>query len=340
MKVRHLVLGLGMVTAMTATAATAEASTLDTVKKRGELICGVNTGLPGFSAPDEKGKWSGLDVDYCKALAAVVLGDKAKVKYVPLTAKERLTAVQTGEIDVLARNTTWTMSRDATLGLNFIGTSYYDGQGFLVKASLGVKSAKELDGASVCVLAGTTSELNLADYFRAHGMKYEAVVVDTADQTLAGFKADRCDMLTSDQSQLYSLRSKLSDPSIAVVLPEVISKEPLGPVVRQGDDEWFNIARWTLFAWVALEEEGITSKNVDKMLKSDKQGIQRILGVGTDMGSKMGVTDDFAVRIVKTVGNYGESFERNIGKDSPLQIARGLNAQWKDGGLLYVPPIR
>ncbi len=340
MKVSHLVLGIGLVTAVTAVNASAEASTLDTVKKRGQLVCGVNSGLPGFSAPDEKGQWSGLDVDYCKALAAVTLGDAAKVKYVPLTAKERLTALQTGEIDVLARNTTWTMSRDATLGLNFIGTSYYDGQGFLVKKKLGVKSAKELDGASVCVLSGTTTELNLADYFRAHGMKYEPVVVDTADQTLAGFKSDRCDVLTSDQSQLYALRSKLNDPGIAVVLPEVISKEPLGPVVRQGDDEWFNIARWTLFAWIAAEEEGITSKNIDDMLKSPKQNIQRILGVGTDMGSKMGVADDFAVHIVKSVGNYGESFERNVGMDSPLQISRGLNALWNDGGILYVPPIR
>jgi len=340
MKLTHLVIGLGMMTAMAATAATANAGTLDTVKKRGQLVCGVNSGLPGFSAPDEKGKWSGLDVDYCKALAAVVLGDKNKVKFVPLTAKERLTAVQTGEIDVLSRNTTWTMSRDATLGLNFIGTSYYDGQGFLVKKSLGVKSAKELDGASVCVLAGTTTELNLADYFSSHKMKYESVVVDTADQTLAGFNSDRCDMLTSDQSQLYALRSKLADPSKAIVLPEVISKEPLGPVVRQGDDQWFNIARWTLNAWLTLEEDGVTSKNIDKMLTSKKPGIKRLLGVGTDLGSKMGVTDDFAVRIVKAVGNYGESFERNVGMGSPLKVSRGLNAQWTDGGLMYAPPVR
>jgi len=340
MKASHLVVGFGVLSAVAMAAAPANAGTLETVKSRGQLVCGVNTSLPGFSAPDEKGKWSGLDVDYCKALAAVVLGDSSKVKYVPLTAKERLTALQTGEIDVLARNTTWTMSRDTSLGVNFVGVDYYDGQGFLVKKALGVKSAKELDGASVCVLAGTTTELNLADYFRANKMKYQPVVFDTGDQTLQGFNSDRCDVLTSDQSQLYGLRSKLPDPNKAVVLPEVISKEPLSPVVRQGDDAWFNVARWTLIAWLNLEEAGITTKNVGEMLKSTNPDVKRLLGVETDLGSKMGVTNDFAVKIVKAVGNYGESFERNVGKGSPLQIARGLNALWTKGGLMYGAPIR
>lgn len=340
MKASHLVVGLGALAAAAAAAAPASAATLDTVKSRGQLVCGVNNSLPGFSAPDEKGQWSGIDVDYCKALAAVVLGDASKVKYVPLTAKERLTALQTGEIDVLARNTTWTMSRDTGLGLSFVGVNYYDGQGFMVKTSLGVKSAKELNGASVCVQAGTTTELNLADYFRANNMKYQSVVFDTSDQTLTGFESDRCDVLTSDQSQLYGLRSKLPDPSKAGVLPEVISKEPLGPVVRQGDDQWFNIARWTLYAMLNLEEAGVTSKNVDEMLKTANPDIKRLLGVEGDFGSKMGVTNDFAVKIVKAVGNYGESFEKTVGQGSPLKIARGLNALWTNGGIQYAPPVR
>ena len=338
MKMR--VLGLGILTAAVAMTSAARAGTLDAVKSRGELICGVNTGVPGFSAPDDKGQWKGLDVEYCQVLAAAVLGDKSKVKYVPLTSKERMAALQTGEIDVLSRNTTWTMSRDVSLGIRFVGVDYYDGQGFLVKKSLGVKSVKELSGASVCVLSGSTTEMNLADYFRFNKMTYQAVVFDNHDQTLQGFMSDRCDVLTSDQSQLYGLRSKLPDPGKAMVLPEVISKEPLGPVVRQGDEQWFSIARWALFTWVNLEEAGVTSKNVDAMLKTTSPDVKRLLGVDGDMGAKMGIANDYPVKIVKQVGNYGESFERTMGQGSPLKIARGLNALWTKGGLMYGPPIR
>jgi general L-amino acid transport system substrate-binding protein len=316
------------------------ASTLDTVRERGFLQCGVNTGLPGFSNADEKGNWTGIDVDICRAIAAAVFGEASKVRYTPLTAKERLTAVQSGEIDVLSRNTTWTMTRDTSLGVNFTGITYYDGQGFMVSKGLGVKSALELDGAAVCILAGTTTELNLADYFRTHGMKYEPVVFDTADQTARGFEAGRCDVLTSDQSQLYGLRIKLAEPDKAVVLPEVISKEPLGPVVRQGDDDWFNIVRWTLFALVNAEELGVNSSNVDEMKSSTNPEIQRLLKQEGTEDSGLGLANDWIYQIVKQVGNYGEVFERNVGQGSPLKIERGLNALWKDGGLQYAPPVR
>lgn len=314
--------------------------TLDAVKERGYLQCGVNTGLPGFSSADENGDWTGLDVDFCRALAAAVLGSADKVRYTPLTAKERLTAVQSGEIDVLSRNTTWTMTRDTTLGVHFTGTIYYDGQGFLVSKGLGVKSARELDGAAVCILAGTTTELNLADYFRTHGMTYEPVVFDTADQTSRGFESGRCDVLTSDQSQLYALRMKLSEPEKAIVLPEIISKEPLGPVVRQGDDAWLNIVRWTLFALINAEELGVSSANVDEMKANKNPSIRRLLGLEGTKGSGLGLDDEWAYRAIKQVGHYGEIFERNVGQGSALKIARGLNAIWTDGGLQYAPPIR
>lgn len=317
------------------------ATTLDAVKQRGYLKCGVNTGLPGFSQPDEKGNWTGLDVDTCRAIAAAVLGDAHKVKFVPLTAKERFTALQSGEVDVLSRNTTWTLTRDASLGINFTGTNYYDGQGFLVKKSLGVKSAKELNGATVCVLAGTTTELNLADYFRRKGMTYKPVVFDTSDQTVQAFNSNRCDVLTSDQSQLYALRTKLPNPSAAEVLPDVISKEPLGPAVRQGDDEWFNIVKWVLFLQINAEEKGITSKNVDELKKTSKDpAVQRILGVASDMGEKLHLPADFGYQVLKQVGNYGEMFERNVGSGSHLHIRRGLNRLWSEGGILYAPPER
>ncbi|GAM64677.1 glutamate aspartate periplasmic binding protein precursor gltI [Vibrio ishigakensis] len=282
----------------------------------------------------------GIDVEYCQALAAAVLGDKTKVKYVPLTAKERFTALQSGEIDVLSRNTTWTQHRDTALGLNFVGVNYYDGQGFMVKKDLGVKSATELDGAAVCVQSGTTTELNLADYFRASGMSYKPVVFDTAAQTSAGFDAGRCDVLTTDQSGLYALRLNLKDPTSAVVLPEIISKEPLGPVVRQGDDKWFNVAKWTLNAMVNAEEYGITSKNADQMLKSTDPNVKRILGVDGPKGTALGLKDDWGYQIIKQVGNYGESFERTVGTGSPLQINRGVNALWNAGGFMYAPPMR
>ena len=334
--------GLGSAAALLLTLAqTASAgATLDAVKARGYLQCGVNTGLPGFSNADEKGNWTGLDVDVCRAVAAAVFGDASKVRFTPLTAKERLTAVQSGEVDLLSRNTTWTLSRDTSQGLHFTGISYYDGQGFMVSKALGVKSARELDGAAVCILAGTTTELNLADYFRTHGMDYEPVVFDTADQTARGFEAGRCDVLTSDQSQLYGLRIKLAEPDKALVLPEVISKEPLGPVVRQGDDDWFNIARWTLFALVNAEELSVTSGNVEEMKSSTNPEVRRLLGLEGATGTGLGLADDWVYQIVKQVGNYGEVFKRNVGADSPLQIERGLNALWKGGGLQYAPPFR
>jgi general L-amino acid transport system substrate-binding protein len=314
--------------------------TLDAVKGKGFVQCGVSTGLPGFSVADDKANWTGLDVDVCRAVAAAVFGDAGKVKYSPLTAKERFTALQSGEIDILSRNTTWTLTRDSNLGLNFAGVTYYDGQGFMVSKNLGVKSAKELDGASVCIQAGTTTELNLADYFRANGMKYEPITYDSSDETVKGFEAGRCDVLTSDQSQLYALRIKLSKPDSAFVLPEVISKEPLGPVVRQGDDDWFNIVRWSLFAMLNAEEMGITSKNADEMKNSADPNIRRLLGLEGIKGEGLKLADDWAYAIVKQVGNYGEAFERNVGMGSPLGIARGLNAQWSKGGLQSAPPIR
>ena len=315
-------------------------ATVDNVKKKGFVQCGVSTGLPGFSTADEKGNWNGIDVDVCRAVAAAVFGDSERVKYSPLTAKERFTALQSGEIDMLSRNTTWTITRDTNLGLNFAGVNYYDGQGFMVTKKLGVKSALELDGASVCIQAGTTTELNLADYFRANNMKYQPITYDSSDETVKGFESGRCDVLTSDQSQLYALRIKLSDPSSAFVLPEVISKEPLGPVVRQGDDEWFNIVRWALFAQINAEEMGVTSGNVDKMMESSDPNIRRLLGLEGLKGEGLKLSDKWAYYIVKQVGNYGEMFERNVGKGSPLGIARGQNALWNKGGLQYAPPVR
>ena len=340
MKIKKLISVFAAVgIAFTAQTASAE-GTLDAVKKRGMLSCGVSTGLAGFSQKDEKGAWSGMDVDVCRAVAAAVLGDSSKVQYKPLTAKERFTALQSGEIDVLSRNTTWTHTRDTSLGLNFAGVNYYDGQGFMVSKKLGVKSALELDGAAACIQAGTTTELNLADYFRANGMKYTAVTFDTSDQTRAGFESGRCDVLTSDQSQLYAIRIGLKDPSSAVVLPEVISKEPLGPVVRQGDDEWFNIVKWSMNALIEAEFLGINSGNADDLKANGKPGQKRLLGTEGDAGEKLGLSAEWAYNIVKQVGNYGEVFERNVGMDSPLKISRGLNAQWNKGGILYSPPIR
>ncbi len=319
----------------------AQASTKDEVQKRGVFQCGVSTGLPGFSIADEKGVWAGIDVDVCKAIAAATLGDATKIKYVPLNAKERFTALQSGEIDALVRGTTWTLTRDSSLGLNFTGVNYYDGQGFMVSKKLGVKSALELDGAAVCIQSGTTSELNLADYFKENKMTYKAVVFDTHDATAAAFDNGRCDVLTSDQSQLYGLRTHLSKPEDAIVLPEVISKEPLGPVVRQGDDAWFNIVKWTLNAMIEAEELGVTQANVDEMKANSKNpGVRRLLGLEGIAGKGLGLNDDWAYQIIKQVGNYGEIFERNVGADSPLKIERGLNALWSKGGIMYAPPVR
>ena len=315
-------------------------ATLDAVKSKGYLQCGVTTGLPGFSSPDDKGNWTGIDVDTCRGVAAAVFGDASKVKFSPLTAKERFTALQSGEIDMLSRNTTWTLTRDSSLGINFAGVNYYDGQGFLVTKSLGVKSALELDGASFCIQAGTTTELNLADYFRANKMSYTPITFDKSDETVKAFEAGRCDALTSDQSQLYALRIQLKDPGGAIVLPEVISKEPLGPVVRQGDDEWFNIVRWSLFAMLNAEELGITSANVDQMKSSKDPNVRRLLGLEGIKGDGLNLSADWAYNIVKQLGNYGEMFERNVGMGSALKISRGLNALWNKGGIQYAPPIR
>jgi general L-amino acid transport system substrate-binding protein len=324
----------------TAGVASAQTKTLDTVKSRGSLSCGVNVGLAGFSQPDDKGNWTGLDVDYCKAIAAAVLGDATKVKYVPTTAKERFTALQSGEIDVLIRNTTWTTARDSSLGLIFAGVNYYDGQGFMVKGSLGVKTAKELKGATVCVQTGTTTELNLADYFKANKMTYKPVVFEKLDETLQAYLAGRCDVYTTDQSGLYSVRVQQPKPEDHLVLPEIISKEPLGPSVRQGDDQWLTVVKWVHYALLNAEEAGITQANVAEMVNSTNPEIKRIVGKDGELGKGLGLPNDFVVSIVKAVGNYGELFERNVGSGSRLKIARGLNKLWTNGGLQYAPPLR
>ena len=315
-------------------------TTLNAIKERGFIKCGVSDGLPGFSFADEKGNYSGIDVDVCRAVAAAVFGDSTKVKFTPLTAKERFTALQSGEIDVLSRNTTWTSSRDSAQGMHFTGVTYYDGQGFLVNKKLGVKSAKELNGATVCVQAGTTTELNLSDYFRANKMKFTPITYDKSDESAKSLEAGRCDVLTSDQSQLYAQRIKLAKPDEYVVLPEVISKEPLGPMVRHGDDDWFDIVKWTLFVMVNAEELGVNSKNVEEMKKSTNPDVKRLLGVEGDKGKDFGLANDWMAVVIKQVGNYGEIFERNVGLGSPLKIQRGLNALWNQGGLQYAPPVR
>ncbi|MBW7965384.1 amino acid ABC transporter substrate-binding protein [Bradyrhizobium sp. BR 10261] len=338
MKRVTLALSLALATGLSAQAA--DAQTLKTIKDRGMLSCGVSQGLPGFSSPDDKGNWTGIDVDVCRAIAAAVFNDPTKVKFVSLSAKDRFTALQSGEIDVLSRNTTWTISRDTSLGANFTGVTYYDGQGFMVKKSLKVNSALELNSASVCVQTGTTTELNLADYFKANNMKYEVIAFGTIDETVKAYESGRCDVFTDDSSGLYATRLKLTNPADHVVLPEIISKEPLGPMVRHGDDQWFDIVKWTLFAMVTAEELGITQKNVDEMVKSDKPELKRVLGTDGNLGEQLGLTKDWVIRIVKAVGNYGESFDRNVGAGSPLKIARGVNALWSKGGLQYAPPIR
>src|ERR1700689_4634339 len=314
--------------------------TLKTVKDRGMLSCGVSQGLPGFSTPDDKGNWTGLDVDFCRAIAAAIFNDPAKVKFVPLTAKDRFTALQSGEIDVLSRNTTWTLSRDTSLGLEFPAVTFYDGQGFMVHKSLKVSSALELSDAALCVQQGTTTELNLADYFRANRMGLKTVTFATSDEAVKAYEAGRCDSYTTDSSGLYGVRTQLAEPTANMVLPEIISKEPLSPAVRQGDDNWEDIVRWTHFAMVNAEELGVSQHNVDDMLKSDAPDIRRLLGVEGQFGSAMGLTDDWAYRIIKAVGNYGETFERNVGQGSPLKVARGLNALWTKGGLQYGLPVR
>ncbi|MCG8493289.1 MAG: amino acid ABC transporter substrate-binding protein [Sneathiellales bacterium] len=331
---------IAVATAATFMAGAATAGTLDDVKAKGFIQCGVTTGLAGFAAPNDKGVWEGFDVDFCRAMSAAVFGDPDKVKYTPTTAKERFTALQSGEIDVLARNTTWTLSRDVNLGFEFIGVNYYDGQGFMVKKSLGVKSAKELDGARVCLQSGTTTELNLADYFAAQGMKYDSVLFDTADEVREAYLKDTCDVYTTDQSGLYAQRSVIADPENHVVLPEIISKEPLGPLVRHGDNNWGDIARWTLNALIIAEEMGVTQANVDEMKGSKNPGVQRLLGTSGDLGSQLGLDAAWAANAIKGVGNYGEVFAKHLGEGTSLNIARGLNQLWSKGGILYAPPAR
>ena len=316
------------------------AGTLGQVKKRGSLRCGVSQGLPGFSSPDKKGKWRGIDVDICHAVAAAVLGDSRKVKFVPLSAKERFTALQSGEIDLLSRNTTWTLKRDGSLGLDFVGVTYFDGQGFMVRKNLGVKAAADLDGATICTNLGTTTELNIADYFRSKKMKYKLVTFEKTDEVLKAYDAGRCDAYSTDQSGLYAMRLLLKKPDDHIILSDIISKEPLGPVVRHGDNEWADVVRWTLRALRGAEEFGITSKTVDKMVKSKNPAVSRMLGGEIGMGKAMGLRKDWAFQAIKQVGNYGEIFERNLGSKSPLNITRGQNRLWNKGGLHYPMPIR
>jgi general L-amino acid transport system substrate-binding protein len=344
-KVTSLFIGAAL---SVAAAGAAQAGTLDDVRQKGFLQCGVSQGLPGFSNPDEQNNWTGMDVDFCRAVAAAVLGDPQKVKFTPLSAKERFTALQSGEIDILSRNTTWTMSRDTSLGLKFAGTMYYDGQGFIINSTKfpEVKSAAQLAGATVCTQTGTTTELNLADYFKSNNMEYKLVAFEKNEEALAAYQDGRCDVYTTDQSGLYSVRLKLAKPEENVVLPEIISKEPLGPVVRQGDDAWFNVVKWTYFALVNAEELGITSQNIEEMKASKNPEVQRLLGVenadgsAAGFGTGIGLDEAWAANLLKATGNYGEIFERNVGVNTPLKIARGKNALWKDGGLQYAPPIR
>ncbi|MEA2117904.1 amino acid ABC transporter substrate-binding protein [Halovibrio sp. HP20-50] len=337
---KHLVLLASAGSLSLAAVATAQADTLEDTLERGAVRCGVSDGLPGFSAPDDEGNWQGLDVDICRAVAAAVIGDAEAVNYISLNAVERFTALQSGEVDILSRNTTWTTTRDTTLGLNFAGVNFYDGQGFMVARDLGITGADELDGASICIQSGTTTELNLADYFRANGMEFNPIVFDTSEQTVGGYQAGRCDVLTSDTSQLAALRIQLDDPEGSMILSDVISKEPLGPVVRQGDDTWFNIVKWSLFAMINAEEYGVSRDNAEEMLNSDNPNVARLLGQDGNYGEGMGLEADWAYNIISQVGNYAESFDRNVGMGSPLEIERGVNALWNDGGFQYAPPIR
>ena len=330
-----IAIGLGL------PAAAEAAPTLDKIKQAGTVVCGVNTGLAGFGQPDSQGRYSGFDVDICKAIAAAALGDPGKVKYVPLTAQQRFTALQSGEVDVLSRNTTHTLQRDAELGLNFGPVVFYDGQGFMVPKKLNVKSAKELDGATICVQPGTTTELNLADYFRANNKTFKPLVIEKLDEVVAAYLSGRCDVFTTDRSGLAAVRTaRVPNPDDHVILPDVISKEPLAPAVRQGDDHWADVVRWVVYALINAEEKGITSKNVDEKLKSDDPDVKRLLGSTPGMGKALGLDEKWAYNAIKSVGNYGEIFERNVGKESPLKLDRGINDLWTREGLMYAIPIR
>jgi general L-amino acid transport system substrate-binding protein len=337
---KSVVIRIALAATLGVVASAASAQTLNTVKSRGVLNCGSNGTLAGFGLPDAQGRWAGLDVDFCKALAAAIFNDPNKVKFVPLTAKDRFTALQSSEVDVLARNTTWTSSRDTSLGLNFTAVNYYDGQGFMVRKALKVNSALELNDAAVCVQQGTTTELNLADYFRANKMKLKTVTFATSTEAVKAYDAGRCDAYTTDASGLAGERLRLANLNDHIILPEIISKEPLGPVVRHGDDQWFDIVKWIHYAMVTAEELGVTKANVDEQMKSDNPDVRRLLGAEGEQGVALGLTNDWAARIIKHVGNYGESFERNVGQGSQLKIGRGLNALWSKGGVQFAPPIR
>src|SRR4029077_1229194 len=339
-RMKRLVTFCMLATAATVLVSAASAGTLDDVKKRGMLNCGANGQLPGFGLPDAQGNWTGIDVDMCRAVAAAIFNDPNKVKFAALTAKDRFTALQSGDVDLLVRNTTWTSSRDSQLGLLATGVNYYDGQGFIVRKDLKVNSALELNDATVCVQQGTTTELNLADYFRANKMRLKSVTYLQVDEAVGAYDSGRCNAYTTDASGLYGVRLKLAKPEDHVVLPEIISKEPLAPFVRHGDDQWFDIVKWVHYAMVNAEELNISKANVDDQLKSDNPEVRRLLGVQDAFGEQLGLTKDWVYRIVKHVGNYGESFERNVGQGSPLKIARGLNALWTKGGIMYAPPVR
>jgi general L-amino acid transport system substrate-binding protein len=336
---KHLPVALALI-ALTATATVASAQTLKTVQERGHLLCGVSEGLPGFSAPDDKGQWSGFDVDFCRALAAAIFNDGAKVQFVPLSAADRFAALQQKKIDVLSRNSTWTLGREAGLGLLFAAVNYYDGQGFMVRRALNIESALELAGKTICVESGTTTEHNLADYFRDNRLTITAAKFSGADQALKTYESGRCDAFTSDVSQLYAQRIKLAAPREHVILPDIISKEPLGPVVRQDDVQWLNIVKWTHFAMINAEELGVNRGNLDEALKSQKPSIRRLLGLEGNFGDELGLSKDWAVRVIRAVGNYGEGYERNVGTGSRLGIPRGINSLWDRGGIQYAPPIR
>jgi general L-amino acid transport system substrate-binding protein len=335
---KHFAIATALAAALAGT--TASAQTLTAVKERGSLLCGVSQGLYGFSIRDDKGNWSGFDVDLCRAIAAAIFNDPGKVKFVPLSATDRFAALKSGAIDVLSRNTTWTMSRETSLGLSFAGITYYDGQGFLVPGALNVESALELGGKSVCTQTGTTTELNLADYFASNKMELEVIALATAEETVKAYESARCSVLTSDVSQLYAERLKLAKPGDHIILPDIISREPLGPAVRQGDDQWFNIVKWTHFAMVNAEELGVSSTTIDQAMRSEKPDVKRLVGTEGDYGVQLGLTKDWAARIIRLVGNYDEVFERNVGTASRLDIPRGVNNLWTNGGIQYAPPIR
>jgi ABC-type amino acid transport/signal transduction systems, periplasmic component/domain len=341
MNMRNLIKTLLGVSIGALAASTASGATLDDVKKAGVLRCGVNTGLPGFGYQDDDGSWKGFDVDYCRAVAAAIFdGDASKVQFTPLSAVQRFPALQNNEVDMLARNTTWTMNRDTALGLNFVGVNYYDGQGFMVRKDLNVTSALQLSGATVCVQSGTTTELNLTDYFRSNNMEFQPVVIESQNDVNSAYEQGRCDVLTTDASGLYASRLEMANPDEHVVLPEIISKEPLGPLVRQGDEQWFDIVKWVHFGLINAEELGVTQANVKEMVNSDNPDIRRLLGQDGNFGADIGLSNDWMVNVISAVGNYGEIFDRNIGPDTPLKIQRGLNALWTKGGLQYAPPVR